>query len=69
VDNIFVIWEHGQEKIMDFLIYLNGIQNKIHFTTEIEEVGHLPFPDIDIFTKMYCSIVNKVYRKPTHTNL
>jgi len=36
---------------------------------EIEEEGHLPFLDIDIYRKMDCSLGHKVYRKPTHTNL
>ena len=35
----------------------------------IEEPGHIPFLDIDIYRKMDCSLEHKVYRKPTHTNL
>ena len=54
---------------MDFLNHLNVIHNKIQFTMEIEEAGHLPFLDIDTYRKMDCSIGHKVYRKPTHTNL
>jgi len=69
VDDTFVLWPHGQEKLMDFLNHLNGIHNKIQFTIEIEEASHLPFLDIDIYRKMDCSLGHKVYRKPTHTNL
>jgi hypothetical protein len=36
---------------------------------EIEEKGHLPFLDIDVYRKMDGSLGHKVYRKPTHTNL
>ena len=36
---------------------------------EIEEAGHLPFLDIDIYRKMDCSLGHKVYWKLTHTNL
>jgi hypothetical protein len=36
---------------------------------EIEEEGHLPFLDIDIYRKTDGSLGHKVYRKPTHTNL
>jgi hypothetical protein len=39
------------------------------FTMEIEEEGHLPFLDIDIYRKMDGSLGHKVYRKSTHTNL
>ena len=56
MDDTFVIWPHGQEKLMDFLNQLNGIHNKIQFTMEIEEAGHLPFLDIDIYRKMDCSL-------------
>jgi len=69
VDDTFVIWPHGQEKLMDFLNHLNGIHNNIQFTMEIEEESHLPFLDIDIYRKMEGSLGHKVYRKPTHTNL
>jgi hypothetical protein len=69
VDDTFVIWPHGQEKLMDFLNHLNDIHNNIQFTMEIEEEGHLPFLDIDIYRKMDGSLGHKVYRKPTHTNL
>jgi hypothetical protein len=68
VDDTFVIWPHGQEKLMDFLNHLNGIHNNIQFTMDIEE-GHLPFLDIDIYRKMDGSLGHKVYWKPTHINL
>jgi len=69
VGDTFVIWPHGQEKLMDFLNHLSEIHNKIQFTIDIEEAGHLPFLDIDIYRKMDCYLGHKVYRKPTHTNL
>ena len=68
VDVTFVIWPHGQDKLMDILNHLNSIHNNIQFTMEIEE-GHLPFLDINIYRKMDGSIRHKVYQKPTHTNL
>jgi len=34
VDDTFVIWPHGQEKLEHFLIHLNGLHNKIQFTME-----------------------------------
>ena len=48
---------------MDFLNHLNGIHNNIQFTMEIEEEGHLPFLDIDIYTKTDGSLGHKVCRK------
>ena len=69
VVDTFVIWPHGQEKLTEFLNHLNRLHNKIQFTMEKEEEGHLPFLDIDIYRKMDGSLGHKVYRKPTHTNL
>jgi len=68
VDDTCVIWPHGQAKLEDFLIHLNGLQNKIQFTMEKEE-GHLPFLDIEIHRKTDGSLWHTVYRKSTHTNL
>jgi hypothetical protein len=67
VDDTFVIWTHGKEKLMEFLKHLNGIHNSIQFSMEIEREGHLPFLDIDIYRKTNGSLGHKVYRKPTHT--
>jgi len=69
VDDTFVIWPHGQEKLTEFLNHLNGLHNRIQFRMEKEEKGHFPFLDIDISRKRDGSLGHKVYRKPTHTNL
>ena len=69
VDDTFVIWPHGQEKLTEFLNYLSGLHNNIQFTMVIEEEGHLPFLDMYIYRKTDGSLGHKVYRKPTHTNL
>jgi hypothetical protein len=37
VDDPFVIWPHGQEKLTEFLNHLIGLHNKIQFTMEKEE--------------------------------
>jgi len=69
VDDNFLIWPHGNEKLTDFLNHLNGIHNNIQFTMEIEDEVHLRFLDIDLYRKTDGSLGHKVYRKPTHTNL
>ena len=69
VDDTFTIWPHGQEKLTDFLNHLNGINNNIQFTMEIEAEGHLPFLDVNIYKKKDGSLGHQVYLKPTHTNL
>jgi hypothetical protein len=69
VDDTFVIWPHGSDKMEKFLNHLNGLHRNIQFTIQIEGDSHLPFLDIDIYRRMDGSLGHKVYRKPTHTNL
>jgi hypothetical protein len=69
VDNTFVIWPHGPEKLEGFLDHLDGLRRNIHFTMETEKVGHLPFLNIYIYSRPDSSLGNKVYRKPTHINI
>jgi hypothetical protein len=69
VDDTFVIWPHGQEKLTEFLNHLNRLHKKIQFTVEIEEEGHLPFLYFDVYRKTDGSLGHKVCRKPTHTTL
>ena len=51
VDDTFVIWPHGKDNLTEFLEHLSGLHKNIQFTVEIEEDGHLPFLDIDIYRK------------------
>lgn len=69
VDDTFVVWQHGIERLKDFLSLLNSIHSNIKFTMEIEKDGCLPFLDILICRKADGSLAHKVYRKPTHTDL
>jgi hypothetical protein len=67
VDDTFVTWPHGREKLEDFLHHLNSIHQSIQFTMETESEGHLPFLDVDICRGSDGCLGYKVYRKPTHT--
>jgi hypothetical protein len=69
VDDTFVIWPHGTNRLKGLLDHLNGIHQNIQFTMETERDGHLPFLDIDIYRRTDGSLGHRVYRKPTHTNL
>jgi hypothetical protein len=69
VDDTFVIWPHGQEKLEGFVEHLNDLHRNFQFTVETEKYGHLPFLDIDIYRRPDGSLGHKVYQKPTHTNL
>jgi hypothetical protein len=69
VDDTFVIWPHGPDKLKEFLHHRNSIDHSIQFTMETESEGHLPFLDLDICRRPDGCLAHKVYRKPTHTNL
>jgi hypothetical protein len=69
VDNTFVIWPHGPDRLRDFHDHLNSVHQSIQFTMETEGDGHLPFLDIDIYRRPDGSLGDRVYRKLTHTNL
>ena len=34
IDNIFMIWDHGEKEFEKFLKYLNGVHKTIKFTSE-----------------------------------
>ena len=39
IDNIFMIWTHGRKELDNFIEYLNGIHEKIKFTSEISDTS------------------------------
>jgi hypothetical protein len=51
MDNTFVIWPHGPDKLKDFLHHLKSIHQSIQFTMETESEGHLPFLFLDIYRR------------------
>ena len=42
VNDTFIIWQHGQEGLDNFLRELNSQKPKIKFTMEIEENNKMP---------------------------
>ena len=57
-----------KEKDQDLLVHLNGIEESISFTVEIENEGQLPLLDVLLACGSNGSIRTSVYRKPSHTN-
>ena len=50
IDDIFVIWEHGQDALDNFLQSLNSIHPTIKFTWEID-TRQITFLDVDIYVQ------------------
>lgn len=68
VDDTFVIWTHGKDRLTEFLNHLNNIHEKIQFTMETEDRGQLPFLDVLVIKKEDGTLGHTVYRKKTHTD-
>jgi hypothetical protein len=65
-DDVFILWDQGDQEFDCFYWYLLGINPKIQFTLEKEVDKRLPFLDMDI-KREETRLITKVYRKPTHT--
>ncbi|CAM9923772.1 unnamed protein product, partial [Heterosigma akashiwo] len=66
-DDVFIIWDHGEEKLQELLSHVNGGQEKrIQFTMEREKNGVLAFLDLKM-ERVGVKVVTSVYRKDTHT--
>ena len=68
IDDIFMVWTHGEEQLNKFVQYLNNIHPTIKFTHECskEEINFLDttvkiLPDRSLYTTLY--------NKPTDTHL
>ena len=67
VDDTFVIIETTYKD--EFFQHINGIEQKIQFTTEITRAdGSLPFLDTLVTVQEDGSLSTSIYRKPMHTN-
>ena len=67
VDDTFIVWNHGQEELDNFLQHLNSKNRNIQFTMEKERDGELSFLDV-LVKREGQRLGHKVYRKPTHTD-
>jgi hypothetical protein len=65
IDDTFVIWLHGTDKLKDFPLHLNTIHQTSQFIMETKSEGHLPYLDLDIYRRPDGSLGYKLYRKPT----
>ena len=66
VDDTFVVWSEGKDKLQALLDHLNSLRPTIKFTMEMETEGRLPFLDV-LVTRNEDRLCTSVYRKNTHT--
>ena len=65
VDDTFVIWPHGPERLQSFHQHLNKQHPKFQFTVEEEKNDKLPFLDV-LVMKEGGRLLTSMYCKPTH---
>ncbi len=70
IDDIFMIWTHGEEKLDDFLTNLNAFHHSIKFTFEISST-EATFLDVTVYKgerfKTTQVLDCRTYLKPTNT--
>lgn len=66
VDDTFVLWPHGSEKLEQFHKHLNSQHPQIQFTKEVEGDSQISFLDV-LIKKENGKLTTMVYRKPTDT--
>lgn len=67
VDDVFLIWNGGNDSILKFLDTINNLRPTITFTMEEEIDGSIPFLDYRVIRDKD-KLITEVYRKPTHTD-
>ena len=68
IDDIFMIWNHGQEELDRFIKYINNIHDKIKFTDEASTES-INFLDTTVKIDSSRHLCTTLYEKPTDTHL
>ena len=66
IDNIFMIWQHGEEKLKEFLKILNSCHPMIKFTSEYS-LDQVNFLDVEVIRSGNKLLTDR-YIKPTDTH-
>ena len=68
IDDIFMIWTHGDDNLTEFITYLNSIHPTIKFTPE-SSLTQINFLDTTVKINDSRDIYTTLYEKPTDTHL
>ena len=64
IDDIFMIWPHGQEELDRFITYINNYHRTIKFTMESSN-NSIPFLDVLEYRSDSNTLETTIYSKPT----
>ena len=67
IDDIFFVWDHGEEKLNEWLSYLNNQHHSIKFTSEWSR-SEINFLDTTVKVDENMELYTDLYIKPTDTN-
>jgi hypothetical protein len=68
VDDTFVVWPHGPERLQQFFEHLNSLRPSIQFTMEMESDSSISFLDVLVIKKEKKNIGHQSLQKiRTHT--
>ena len=45
---MLMVWTHGEEKLDEFIGYLNNIHTTIKFTSQRSTMSYIPFVDVNV---------------------
>ena len=68
IDDIFMIWTHGEESLKNFIDYLNSLHDTIKFSHEMSYT-HIDFLDTTVKFGEDRGLITTLYNKPTDTHL
>ena len=68
IDDIFMIWIYGEDKLQEFITYLNSIHPTINFTHEFSYT-HISFLDTTVKINENRELYTTLCEKPTDTHL
>ena len=67
IDDILLIWDHGEEELQTFISHLNNAHKTIKFTTEISK-ERVNFLDTSVVVEADGQITTDLFVKPTDSN-
>ena len=68
IDDIFLVWTHGEESLKKFIDYLNSLHDTIKFTHEMSYTN-IDFLDTAVKFSHNRGLITTLFSKPTDTHL
>ena len=68
IDDIFLVWTHGEESLKRFIDYLNSLHDTIKFTHEMS-YSQIDFLDTTVKFGQDRGLITTLFNKPTDTHL